>query len=100
MARSRITVQQASSMPRCIMLQVRDGQGLNPQFPGLTDGQFPYMAPQTQAPSVSLPNRRFTKSNAFSMAIPALRQYLGAAHRRSLPATVPPEMHHLTRKSP
>jgi len=41
---------------------VRDGQGPSPHFPGLTDGQFPYMLPQTKALSVTPPNRsrRFT----------------------------------------
>jgi len=58
--RITITVQLASCMPRCIMLQVRDGQGLSSHFPGLTDGQFPYMAPQTQVLSVILLNGRFT----------------------------------------
>ena len=55
-AGGRITVQLA----RCIMLQVRDGQGLSLHFPGLTDGQFPYMLPQTQAVSVTLPSRQST----------------------------------------
>ena len=58
-----ITVQLA----RCIMLQVRDGQGLSPHFHGLTDGQFLYMLPQIQALSVTLPNRQFTiMSNPFA----------------------------------
>jgi len=62
------------------VLQVRDGQGPSPHFPGLTDGQFPYMLPQNQAIFGTLLNRRFTiKSDAFSMAIPALRRHLGAA---------------------
>jgi len=41
MAGDRIIVQLASYLPRCIVLQVRDGQGLSSHFPGLTDGQFP-----------------------------------------------------------
>ena len=64
-AGGRITIQLA----RCIMLQVQvpDGQGLSPHFPRLTDGQFPYILPQTQALSVTLPNRQFTiMSDAFA----------------------------------
>ena len=62
-AGGRITVQLA----RCIMLQVQDGQGLSPHFPGLTDGQFLYMLPQIQALSATLPNRQFTiMSDAFA----------------------------------
>ena len=42
-------------------------QGPSPHFPRLTDGQFPYMLPQTQALSVILPNRRFNiMSDAFA----------------------------------
>jgi hypothetical protein len=41
--------------------------GRSPHFPGLTDGQFPYMLLQTQAVSVTLPNRQFTiVSDAFA----------------------------------
>jgi len=67
-AGGRVTVQLA----RCIMLQVREGQGLSPHFPGLTDGQFLYMLPQTQAVSVTLPNRQFTiMSDAFAPSLGA-----------------------------
>jgi len=62
MACGRITVQLASCMPKCIMLQVRDGQGPSPHFLGLTDGQFPYIiwiapdadthSPRTAEPSI------------------------------------------------
>jgi len=62
-AGGRITVQLAS----CIMLQVRDSQGISSHLPGLTDGQFLYMLTQIQALSVTLPNRQFTiMSNAFA----------------------------------
>ena len=45
MAGGRITVQLASCMLRCIMLQDQDGHwaGTQPSISGLTDGQFPYM---------------------------------------------------------
>jgi len=70
MTGGRITVQLASYMPRCIhciVLQVQDGQGPSPHFSGLTDGQLPYLLLQTQALSVTLPNRRCTiMSDAFS----------------------------------
>jgi len=66
-ADGRIAVQLANCMPRYIVLQVRDGQGSSPHFPGLTDGQFPYMPPQNQALSATLLNRRFTiMSDAFA----------------------------------
>jgi len=72
MAGGRIIVQLASYMPRCIVLQVQDGQRPSPHFPGLTDGQFPYMLPQTQALFVTLPNRRFTiMSDAFAPSLGA-----------------------------
>jgi len=48
MAGGRITIQLATCVWRCIGLQVRDGQGPSPLFLGVTDGQFPHMAPQTQ----------------------------------------------------
>jgi len=85
MAGGRITVQLASCMPKCIVLQVRDGQGPSPHFPGLTDGQFPYMLPQIQALSVTLPNRRFTiMSDAFALSLGAAmtgkKQHLPLPH--------------------
>jgi len=62
-------------MPRCIVLQVQDGQGPSPHFSGLTDGQVPYMLPQTQAFSVTLPNRRcIIMSDTFSSSPGAARQ--------------------------
>ena len=75
--------------------------GTQPSLPGLTDGQFPYMLRQTQALSVTLPNRRLTIfvqriSNGHSRPSAAYRccsTAISSSYR-------PPEMHHCTRKSP